>query len=81
MLEDIAEAFVAHGGELGTGEIRSIDVDDEHVAGVTTADATFSAPVVVSDAGIQPTVLKLAGPEHFPSEYAAYVRALEPGWD
>jgi phytoene dehydrogenase-like protein len=81
MLEDIAEAFVARGGELRTGaEVRSIDVDDEHVVGVTTADATFSAPVVVSDAGIQPTVLKLAGPEHFPSEYVAYVRALEPGW-
>ncbi|MCZ7526274.1 MAG: hypothetical protein M5U14_07805 [Acidimicrobiia bacterium] len=47
---------------------------------MTTTDGTFRAPVVVSDAGIQPTVLKLVGAEHFPTEYVSYVSDLEPGW-
>ena len=38
------------------------------------------APVVVSNAGIQPTVLKLVGARHFPAEYVAMVEGLEPSW-
>jgi prolycopene isomerase len=81
MLEDLGEAFVARGGELRTGvEVASVDVDRDRVAGITTSAGTFSAPIVISDAGIQPTVLKLAGAQHFPAEYVEYVRGLEPGW-
>lgn len=81
VLEDIAEAFVARGGDLRTGvAVTSIDIEDGRVTGVTTAAGPFRAPVVVSDAGLQPTVLKLAGPEHFPPDYVEYARALEPGW-
>ena len=38
----------------------------------------FRAPVVISNAGIQPTVLKLAGEAHFPADYVAKVKALVP---
>jgi phytoene dehydrogenase-like protein len=81
MLDDIGEAFVARGGELRTGTaVQSIDVEDGRVVGVTTSAGTFRAPVVVSDAGLQPTVLKFVGAEHFPPEYVEYVKGLEPGW-
>ncbi|MCZ7526572.1 MAG: hypothetical protein M5U14_09455 [Acidimicrobiia bacterium] len=81
MLEDLAEAFVAVGGELRTATgVVSIDVEGDRIAGVTTTAGTFRAPVVVSSAGIQPTVLKLVGAEHFPTGYAQHVSGLEPGW-
>jgi phytoene dehydrogenase-like protein len=34
----------------------------------------------VSSAGLQPTVLKLVGDEHFDAGYTTYVRGLQPGW-
>ncbi len=81
MLDDIGEAFVARGGDLRTGiSVERIDIEDGRVRGITTSAGTFTAPVVISDAGIQPTVLKLAGADHFPAEYVEYVRNLEPGW-
>ena len=81
MLDDLGDAFVGLGGELRTGtRVQSIDVDGERVAGITTTGGSFEAPVVISSAGIQPTVLKLAGREHFPSTYVEYIEALEPGW-
>ena len=38
----------------------------------------FEAPIVVSNAGIQPTVLKLVGEEHFDRSYVNYVKELVP---
>ena len=36
----------------------------------------YRAPVVISNAGIQPTVLKLAGEANFPADYVARVKNL-----
>lgn len=81
MLDDLASTFVDLGGDLRKGvSVERIDIADGCVKGITTGADTFSAAAVVSDAGIQPTVLKLAGAEHFPDEYVEYVRNLEPGW-
>ncbi len=38
----------------------------------------FRAPIVISNAGIQPTVLKLAGEANFPADYVARVKGLIP---
>jgi prolycopene isomerase len=38
----------------------------------------FRAPVVISNAGIQPTVLKLAGEANFPAGYVARIKDLVP---
>ncbi len=81
MLDDIAQAIRERGGEIRTGvRVDRIDVVDGRVKGVTTSAGTFEAPIVVSDAGIQPTVLKLVGERHFPAEYVDRIRKLEPGW-
>lgn len=81
MLQDLGTAFVDLGGDLRTAvSVKRIDIESGRVRGITTDAGSFAAPVVVSDAGIQPTVLKLAGAEHFPDEYVEYVRNLEPGW-
>ena len=79
----VAEVFCQgverYGGRvlLGT-RVEKIQIGDGAVSGVVTAAGHFRAPVVVSNAGIQPTVLKLVGEEHFDDDYTRYVRDLVP---
>lgn len=81
-LAELAADYVAtHNGEFLTGErVEQILVEDGRVAGVATSGAEFRAPIVVSNAGIQPTMLKYVDGAHLPSEYVGRVRGLEPGW-
>jgi len=73
--------FEKNGGRLVKNcRVEKIDVADGAVTGVTTAKGRFTAPVVVSSAGIQPTVLKLCGEQHFDKTYVNYVKGLVPGW-
>jgi prolycopene isomerase len=58
--------------------IERILVQDGRVTGVATEKGEFYAPVVISNAGIQPTVLKLAGESCFDTGYVDYVKALVP---
>ena len=81
VLNDIADSIRADGGEiLLSTDVERIDVVDGRAVGITTDKGTFRAPVVISDAGIQPTVLKLAGREHFPDDYVSWVEEAVPGW-
>ena len=72
----LARAAQAHGAVVRTrAEVASIDVAGGAVTGVTLADGeTLRAPLVVSGAHPQTTVLDLVGAEHFPDEVAADVR-------
>ena len=77
----MAEALKANGGEVRTrARVERILVKDGQVTGVTTKEEAIEASIVISDAGIQPTVLKLVGEEHFDKSYANYVKNLVPGW-
>jgi prolycopene isomerase len=81
VLDDLAKAIKANGGEIRTrSRVEKITVDDGRVAGVTTGEGNFAAPIVISNAGIQPTVLKLVGEDHFDKSYVNYVKGLVPGW-
>ena len=81
MFEAEARAVKANGGKvLLRTRVEKIDIKDGKVTGVITDRGTFHAPVVVSSAGIQPTVLKLTGEEHFDKSYVNYVRDLVPSW-
>jgi phytoene dehydrogenase-like protein len=81
VLDDVADAIRANGGEIRTGaRVGEIRVENGRATGVETADGAFRAPIVVSSAGIQPTMLKLVGESRLPADYAAYVKRLEPGW-
>jgi prolycopene isomerase len=73
--------FEKNGGTLIKNcKVDRINIEDGHVTGVTTPKGTFDAPVVVSSAGIQPTILKLCGEEHFDKKYLNYIKGLVPGW-
>jgi prolycopene isomerase len=73
--------FEKNGGTLiKSCKVDKINIEDGAVTGVTTPEGTFNAPVVVSSAGIQPTILKLCGEEHFDKTYVNYIKGLVPGW-
>jgi prolycopene isomerase len=79
--ETYAAAVEENGGKyLTKARVQKILVEDGAATGVVTDEGTFRAPIVVSNVGIQPTVLKLVGEEHFDESYLAYVRNLVPSW-
>ena len=81
MYEAIAESAQANGGDiLLRTRVERIAVETGRVSGVFTDKGAFYAPIVVSNAGIQPTVLKLVGEEHFDKSYVNYVRDLIPSF-
>ncbi len=79
--EAAAEHVVKKGGEFHPlTRVERLLVENGRVVGVATADREFRSRVVISNAGIQPTVLKIAEPGDFPGDYVERVRALEPSW-
>lgn len=79
LVEDMADVFKAHGGVVRTrSRVEKVIIENGRATGVITGDNIFKAPVIVSNAGIHPTVLKLVGEEHFDRSYVGYVRDLLP---
>ncbi|MCC7077219.1 MAG: NAD(P)/FAD-dependent oxidoreductase [Acidimicrobiia bacterium] len=78
---EAAAAYVeAHGGTFLTKtRVERVIVEDGRAVGIETDAGEFRAPVVVSNAGIQPTILKLVGAGNVPADYAKTVENLEPG--
>lgn len=80
----VAEAAVRYlreqgGTWLAATPVAHIMAEAGQVTGIQTENGDiFRAPVVVSNAGIQPTVLKLTGVDNFTPGYVASVRALQP---
>jgi phytoene dehydrogenase-like protein len=76
-----ARAVEENGGKFMTRtRVQEVKVRQGKVTGVVTDKGSFHAPIVVSNAGIQPTVLKLVGEEHFDRSYISYVKDLVPSW-
>lgn len=79
--EVCADYVVEQGGlYLTKTRVQSIIVEDGQAVGVHVDGRELRARAVVSNAGIQPTVLKLTGSEHFPADYVQRVTELEPSW-
>ncbi|MBW2274527.1 MAG: NAD(P)/FAD-dependent oxidoreductase [Deltaproteobacteria bacterium] len=79
--EAYCEAVRRYGSEVQMStRVKKILVDEGRVTGVSTDKGDFKAPVVISNAGLQPTVLKLVGEEHFDKSYTNYVRDLVPSY-
>ncbi len=81
LAEAYCEAVRRNGGDvLMRTRVDEISVEDGKVTGIVTGKGTFKAPIVISNAGLQPTVLKLVGAEHFDKGYINYVKDLVPSW-
>ncbi|MBI4518734.1 MAG: NAD(P)/FAD-dependent oxidoreductase [Deltaproteobacteria bacterium] len=79
--EAYCEAVRRHGGTvLMKAKTEQIIAADGRVSGVVTGQGTFTAPIVISNAGLQPTVMKLVGEQHFDQKYVQYVKSLLPSW-
>jgi hypothetical protein len=79
--EVCADYVTEHGGRFLTNQrVRRIVVERGRAVGIETDAGVLHARTVVSNAGIQPTVLRLAGRTHFPSAYVERVETLEPSW-
>jgi phytoene dehydrogenase-like protein len=79
--EVCADYVVEQGGKyLTKTRVRSIVVEDGSAVGIETDVGIFRAKAIISNAGIQPTVLKLAGEKNFPTAYIEKVKKLEPSW-
>ena len=81
LAEVCAEFVVERGGTFLTStRVQHIIVENGRAVGVQTDKGTIRAAAVVSNAGVQPTVLKLTAAESFPKDYLERVRTLEPSW-
>lgn len=81
LAEAYCEAVRRHGGTvLMKTKSDRITVSADAVTGVVTSQGTFTAPIIVSNAGLQPTVLRLVGEEHFGDDYLRSVKRLLPSW-
>jgi prolycopene isomerase len=79
LFERCVDVFQEMGGAVTfRARAENILVEDGQIKGVVTDKGTFHAPIVVSNAGIQPTVLKLVGQEYFDSSYVNRVKDLVP---
>lgn len=79
IFERCIEVFKRLGGTVRyRTRAEKILVEQGRITGVVTDREIFYAPIVVSNAGIQPTVLKLVGEEHFDKGYVNTVRDLVP---
>jgi len=79
--ETFADGVAENGGKvIMRARVEKITVEGGKVTGVVTDKGSFQTPIVVSNAGIQPTVLKLVGEEHFDRGYVNYVKDLIPSW-
>jgi len=79
LAEAYCEAVRENGGKVLTrADVEKILVEGGKVTGVVTDRGTFQAPIVISNAGLQPTVLKLVGEEHFDRGFVNRVKDLVP---
>jgi len=79
LVDDIADVLKTCDGEVKLrSRVEKILIEDGQVTGAATKDGVFKAPIVVSNAGIQPTVLKLVGQKYFDTSYVNYVKSIVP---
>src|SRR4030042_4894067 len=79
MSEDFAQVIEDCDSEIKTRtRVERILEEEGRAAGGITEDATYRSPIVVSNAGIHPTVLKLVGEQYFDKSYVSYVKSLLP---
>ncbi len=78
--EDSVEFLLANGGEYRPGtRVEQVLVEDGRAVGIRTNDGEeLRARTVISNAGIQPTILKMVASDALPADYVDWVTLLEP---
>jgi phytoene dehydrogenase-like protein len=77
LIRDMKAELEANGVDLfNHAPVEKIAIRGGRVTGVECCGRAIGARAVISNAGIKPTVLALAGPEHFPPRFVDDVRAV-----
>jgi phytoene dehydrogenase-like protein len=78
----LCEGISNKGGTVLTGTgIKRVIVENGKVTGVETTDGDiYNSDIVVSNAGIKETMLKLVGKEYFEDDYVKKIESLKPSW-
>jgi prolycopene isomerase len=67
-----------NGKILWKTRIKSIDTENNRVIGITTENGEkYTAPIVISNAGLRQTVYKLVGEQYFLKEYVRQIKNLQ----
>ena len=78
VFQGFAHAVERYGGTiLFKTRVEKILIDQNKITGIQAGGMQFYAPIVISNAGIQPTVLKLIEADQFEPEYVEWVKNLE----
>ena len=82
--EAYCRAIEASGGKILTGEegtVKKIIIEDEKATGIEAGpdNKFYPADVVISNADIKTTILKLAGEKYFENKYAKRIESLTWG--
>lgn len=74
----ILETVPENGGKLlWKTRVKRVVIEDGKAVGVETEDGDiYRAPVIISNAGIRQTVVKLVGEDQFPKEYSERIKGL-----
>jgi phytoene dehydrogenase-like protein len=78
--EGCCDVVRANGGTVIMGtRLKKIVIQNGVATGVETEDGKqFHSSTIISNAGIQPTILNLAGAEHFDNAYVERIKSLKP---
>lgn len=81
LTQAMARSLTSMGGDVALGAaVRRILIRDGRAYGVETEDGQrYTAPVVVSNAHVQTTMLGLVGPEHLPSGMVGRLNNIRVG--
>jgi phytoene dehydrogenase-like protein len=78
VFQAFAQMVEKSGGTVLFGtRVDQILIEQNRVRGIQIGERSYYAPIVISNAGIQPTVLKLIGAEKFNPAYVDWVKNLE----
>ena len=76
--KDYVEGIKGYGGDIFPGTpVDWIVVEDGIAVGVFAGGEEYRAPIVVSNADIKETILKLVGPQYFSEEYVGRIKDAE----
>ncbi len=81
LTQALARAFIAYGGDLLLdAPVRRILIEKGATCGIELENGErYPAPIVISNAHVQTTLLNLVGPEHLPSKLTERLRHIRVG--
>ncbi|MCW9705936.1 phytoene desaturase family protein [Fodinibius salsisoli] len=80
LTQAMARYIEAHGGQIITGTpVTNILVEEGKAVGIQTEDKEYHADIIISNAHVQTTMMKMVGRDHLPSETYRRIENINVG--